>query len=52
MFKKKDREIYMDVATDLFKNNLIEYKIYDSIREDYECSVKKENNKDDFEIGL
>ena len=52
MFKKKDREKYMDFATDLYENDLIEYKTYDSIREDYEYSVKKENNKDDFEIGM
>jgi len=32
MFKKKDREKYMDVTTDLFENDLIEYKTYDSIR--------------------
>ena len=43
---------YMDVATDLFENDLIEYKTYDLIREDYDYSVKKDKNKDDFEIGL
>ena len=42
----------MDVATDLHKNDLIEYKTYDSIREDYEHGVKKDKNKDDFDIGL
>jgi hypothetical protein len=52
MFKKKDREKYMDVVADLFENDLIEYKTYDSIREDYEYSVKKDKNKDDFEIGM
>ena len=52
MFKKKDGEKYMDFATDLYENDLIEYKTYDSIREDYEYNVKKENNKDDFEIGM
>ena len=52
MFNKKDREKYMDVATDLYENDLIEYKTYDSIREDYEYSIKKDKNKDDFEIGL
>ena len=41
----------MDVANDLYANDLIEYKTYDSIREDYDYSVKKDN-KDDFEIGL
>jgi len=52
IFNKHDREKYMDVATDLFENDLIEYKTYDSIREDYEYSVKKDKNKDDFEIGM
>lgn len=52
MFKKKDREKYMDVANDLYANDLIEYKTYDSIREDYEYSIKKDKNKDDFDIGL
>ena len=42
----------MDVTTDLYENDLIEYKTYDSIREDYEYSKEKEKNKDDFEIGL
>ena len=41
MFKKKDIEKYMDVVTDLYENDLIEYKTYDSIREDYDYSVKK-----------
>ena len=36
----------MDVATDLYENDLIEYKTYDSIRGDYEYSVKKDKNKD------
>lgn len=52
MFKKKEREKYMDVANDLYANDLIEYKTYDSIREDYEYSIKKDKNKDDFEIGM
>ena len=52
MFKKKDREKYMDIATDLYENDLIEYKTYDSIREDYDYSVKKDKNKADFEIGM
>lgn len=52
VFKKQDREKYMDVATDLYENDLIEYKTYDSIREDYEYSVKKDKNRDDFEIGM
>ena len=45
MFKKKDIEKYMDVATDLYENDLIEYKTYDSIREDYEYSVKNKKIK-------
>ena len=52
MFKKKDREKYMDIATDLYENDLIEYKTYDLIREDYEYSIKKDKNKDDFEIEM
>ena len=52
MFKKKDREKYMDFATGLYENDLIEYKTYDSIREDYEHGVKKDKNKDDFDIGM
>ena len=36
IFNKHDRKKYMDVTTDLFENDLIEYKTYDSIREDYE----------------
>ena len=41
----------MDVATDLYENDLIEYKTYDSIKEDYEYSVKKDKNRDNFKIG-
>ena len=52
IFNKHDREKYMDVATDLYENDLLEYKTYDSIREDYDYSVKKDKNKDNFEIGL
>lgn len=52
MFKIKDREKYMGVATNFYENDLIEYKTYDSIREDYEYSVKKDKNKDDFVIGI
>ena len=51
IFNKQDREKYMDVTTDLYENDLIEYKTYDSIREDYEYSVKEDKNKYDFEIG-
>lgn len=52
IFNKHDREKYMDVTIDLFESDLIEYKTYDSIREDYEYSIRKDKNKDDFEIGL
>ena len=52
IFKKNDREKYMDVATDLYENDLIEYKTYDSIREDYYYSIKKDKKRDDFEIRL
>ena len=52
IFNKHDREKYMDVTTDLLENDLIEYKTYDSIRADYEYSVKKDKNRDDFEIGM
>ena len=52
IFNKHDREKYMDVSTDLYENDLLEYKTYDSIREDYDYSVKKDKNKDNFEIGL
>ena len=48
IFNKHDREKYTDVTTDLFENDLIEYKTYDSIREDYDYSVKKNKNKDDL----
>ena len=51
IFNKHDREKYMDVATDLYENDLIEYKTYDSIKEDYEYSVKKDKNRDNFKIG-
>ena len=52
IFNKHDREKYMDITTDLYENSLIEYKTYDSIREDYEYSVKKDKNRDDIDIGL
>ena len=52
IFKKNDREKYMDVATDLYENNLIEYKTYDSIKEDYDYSIKKDKNRDYFEIVM
>ena len=52
IFKKKAREKYMDVATDLYESDLIEYKTYDSIRENYDYSVKKDKNRYDFEIEL
>ena len=38
-----------DASKQTFENDLIEYKTYDSIREDYEYSVK---NKDDFDISI
>ena len=52
IFNKHDREKYMVVTTDLFENDLIEYKTYDSIREDYEYSIRKDKNKDDFDISI
>ena len=52
IFKKNDREKYMDVTTDLFENDLIEYKTYNSIREDYDYSIKKDKKRDNFEIGM
>ena len=42
----------MDVATDLYENDLMEYKTYDSIRNDYNYSVKKDKKRDDFDISI
>ena len=52
IFKKNDREKYMDVATDLYENDLIEYKTYNSIRENFDYSIKKDKKRDDFDLSI